>query len=510
MPPNYTRWRTHQVAALELIADSGALTVASLPPGAGKSGIYMGLALWKKLRVCVVTATRALQNQLAEDFAACGILDVRGQQNYDCLIAPMTVADAPCHAEVPCMYKAGGCTYFDNLRRAPGARIVVTNYSLWFARGHDLGKFDLVVFDEAHASVEELARHLGVTITRDEIRTFLPRAPEHDWQRWARYSSAILRSELKPLRKSRPDTTDASWKRLVAGDKLLVKLDTLGGADQGAFTLETKPRSWHWEAIWPGTRRGLLFRPQNTKYLMVSGTITRKHLSLLGFGQDEYDFHEFGSTFPPVRRPVYVVPAPKMSARSGQDDHERWLAQIDNIIRTRQKRKGIIHAGSFARAEYLLQRSAFSGQMVSNRNARELAATIAEFRSRPRAILVSPSVVAGVDFPFESCLWQIICKIPFPDPRAPVNLERAKLDRDYALFVTAQEIVQASGRAVRSEDDYCETFIVDGTWQAWYYPKAYSYFPAWWRSAVIRTEEIPLPPTISSIFPQGAPLRLEK
>lgn len=500
-------WRANQPEAIDAILNAPTpVVVAALPPGAGKSAIYMGLALHKDWRICVVTATRALQTQVSFEFARPGLTDVKGQANYDCLVTPTTVDQGPCHLGATCTYKSRGCDYFDRIRRA-AKDDVTTNYSMHFARGHEFGLFDLTVFDEAHAAADELARQLSITFTRREVDEYFHRIPLRNWKPWAEYQKALFRSEFDFFKKIK-EKTEAQWIRQNKIEELLRKVTALASADEHAYVYEKKAASWHWDCVWPGARRGMLFRGAK-KYLLTSGTITKKHMSLLGFSENEYTFIEFDSTFPVSRRPIYSVPAPSMKASSGRSDYETWVRRIDAIIETRSKRKGIIHVGSYARAEHLIEHSKFGPRFFANRNPRELASVLGNFRAAKSGVLVSPSITAGVDFPYEACTFQIIAKLPFGDQRTPVNIEREKLDRDYAMFATAQEIVQASGRGMRAEDDFCETFIVDGNWDAWFYERSWKFFPRWWRKAVQRLSAIPNPPTIRSVFGDRTALRIE-
>ena len=93
----FDSWRVHQPIAIRTISESRTkFTGIVAPTGFGKSLMILGHALHSKERVCVLTSTKALQDQYVRDFGP-AILDIRGQANYDCEIALVTVADAPCH-----------------------------------------------------------------------------------------------------------------------------------------------------------------------------------------------------------------------------------------------------------------------------------------------------------------------------------------------------------------------------------------------------------------------------
>jgi len=78
-----------------------------------------------------------------------------------------------------------------------------------------------------------------------------------------------------------------------------------------------------------------------------------------------------------------------------------------------------------------------------------------------RPILVSPAITTGFDFPGAECRFAIIGKIPFPDTRSELFKAREKDDPEYSAYLVGQTLDQMAGRGMRSESDWCETFIVD-------------------------------------------------
>src|SRR3990167_5910490 len=131
-----------------------------LPPGAGKTGIYFGWAIWRKKRIMVLAPSKMLQDQIYKDFSGVGLLDLRGQVNYTCNITGGTVADAPCHGGYDCAIKPS-CEYFVKLRRAPFEQFVLSNPAFWLHNRAVLGEVDALVIDELHRAFDELARHIS-------------------------------------------------------------------------------------------------------------------------------------------------------------------------------------------------------------------------------------------------------------------------------------------------------------------------------------------------------------
>src|SRR3972149_5061125 len=134
LPSKFREWRKGQDRALkDLLYSSKRFDMLTTPTGSGKSATYMGVAaVDEDRRVCVMTATRALQDQLFTDFSSMGLVDMRGRQNYACAIDEVTAAEAVCTVGKYCEFmKVAGCDFYDQRRLAAASRVVVTHYPYW-------------------------------------------------------------------------------------------------------------------------------------------------------------------------------------------------------------------------------------------------------------------------------------------------------------------------------------------------------------------------------------------
>ena len=121
------------------------------------------------------------------------------------------------------------------------------------------------------------------------------------------------------------------------------------------------------------------------------------------------------------------------------------------------------------------------------------AHAVKNFKNAPSpAVMVSPSLVAGWDFPAEDCRYIIIGKVPYPDIRAPVLKARQKLDKDWAAYQAMMTLVQSSGRGVRAATDWCETLVIDDDW-VWFWMKYRNFAPRWFADAVRFDSYLPQP-----------------
>lgn len=494
LPERFAEWRPHQKDAVLEVASSGdGYDGLNMPTGSGKSAVYMSIASLLEGRTVILTSTKGLQDQLKREFPYS--FDIRGQSNYMCNLEhplKVTADQAICHLGVPCHLKARGCDYFAAYRKAIRSRTVVTNYSYWlsiheYAEG--LGGFDTMICDEAHNALDELGSHLSVRITDWEKDAFLDRraSPGEDPEMWGEWAESQLRSlepklavELEDLK--RRGSNRSLMRRIHELKRIVKKLKSVVeiGTSAHPWVFETDRGSLSWTPVWPGRSHWALFRGIR-KVILVSATVTPKSLELLGLSDTR--FTEYPSTFPVRNRPViHLRSGVRLKHDTDRAGLRAWVAKMDQLIKFRLDRKGIIHTVSYKRRDYIMEHSQYRAYMVTH-DRRNTRAKVEEFkRMKAPAILVSPSLDTGWDFPYDQCEYQVIAKIPFPDSRSPVYSARQRDDKDYGQFVAMVTLVQAAGRGVRAPDDRCQTFIVDD--QAdWFVRKNRRFAPKWFMDA---------------------------
>jgi len=514
-PEEFDTWRPHQPAAILNITDTAHRFVGSvLPTGAGKTLTVVAAALLSGWRTVFLTSTKLLQEQYLRDMASIGMVEVKGQSNYQCLAfndehlklreKPWQGCDeGPCRSGLPCIRKPApdelsiekGCLSYDAIAQARKSRFVVTNYKMWFnATRHfpTLGRFDCLVLDEAHHAPSELGGFLSTTLEPADAQVLGSSGPGSDdagaWADWAkRYSGAVQKAlERRPEGKS-------ELRRHRQFRKVLHKLGTLKDMTAGDWVIQQHGPNWHFDPVWVSRYGETLFR--NIPHIVcTSATFTHKTAQMLGIPDAELAWHEAPSDFPVARRPVYFVPTVKVDYKADESQIRMWLATIDNFLRRRRDRKGIIHAVSYARAKTIRDFSEFGASMILNERT-DTKEVVERFRQAgPGAIFVSPSVTTGYDFAGKQCEFQIIAKIPFPDRRNPVTAARTQHDKTYPAYIAMQELVQAVGRGMRSAEDQCETAIFDSNC-SWFMKNHRDLAPQWFLEAYRRVDTLPEPPT---------------
>lgn len=520
LPDKFPFWRPGQDAAVLEIVDLERRFLGQVQPtGSGKSLTYLAAGFISGARTLILTSTKGLQTQLTGDFAEVGLVDIRGMNSYPCRAEStqdrrVTADEGPCHFGQPCSLKTSGCTYYDQVRRAQNAKLVVTNYDYWMANqrygskeegGIDLGDFELLVLDEAHAAPRELADFCAININREEVEGALaaqwPDGSDWgtaEWRGWA--SPLVVRAQhvyeglndaAQDKRKEEGHIPGGMVKELRHLRGLIRRLEAvrvlegkwIGEVTKGTLTLAP---------LWPAPYAERYLFLGTPKVLLTSATIRPKTLDMLGIGEEARAFVEHPSTFPVASRPVIHVPTARIDRRSTEADMRQWTSRIDQIIRARQDRKGIIHTVSYARRNLVLGATQFRDQMFSHDSHTARSAVQAFKRAQPPGVLISPSMVTGWDFPYEECEYQIIGKIGFLDTRSAIEGARHKDDKEYGAYEAMQTLVQACGRGMRAADDRCEVLVVDDH-AKWFVPRNRQYAPSWFWEAWVWGNTIPRP-----------------
>ena len=484
LPPKFTEYRPTQADGIDFAVQSEKPYIAArADTGIGKSLLAMTVAKALDTRAVYLTATKGLQEQILGDFAPCGVRDIRGRANYSC--RPYTKRlhrAATCEegAERGCShFGTTGCPYSSAYMVACGSALVSTNYSYWLhirraysqmGLAEDEAKpVELLICDEAHHIVDQLAGFLQITLPEKEYGTLLPPKQnglmsDHSgllWKKWAVGRIKEANASLKQLRdkygsteRARAEDDDYAYV-----ERLQVRVKAIATMDAN-WTWETSDDTVSFDPIWPGRYANLLWSAVS-KVLLLSATLCPYALSLVGLSKGDYDYREFANGWPPNHGLTYYIPTARMSYRSTDADYQRMAARIDEIIAGRLDRKGIIHTVSYKRMRTLIQYSRYAKHMFFNESSNGSMATAKRYRdAKPPAILCSPSYGTGWDFAYDQCEYIIIPKVPFPYAETRVMQERNK-DAHYRIYCAILEMIQMIGRGRRAHDDRCETFILD-------------------------------------------------
>ena len=211
----------------------------------------------------------------------------------------------------------------------------------------------------------------------------------------------------------------------------------------------------HADVVWGGCEQVVL----------MSATATEHTMAALGI--EDVEAVPVAAPTPEERRLVKVPEMPALNYRT-MDEHLPGLVQrIEEIAVANQRTAGVIHCHSYRLGAQIRERlhARVLDRIIAHGRG-ELPDAMARFRGAVHQgeapILLSPTATTGVDFPGDMARWQVIAKFPWPSFGSRIVKRRADADREWALRTACATLAQTIGRGVRSADDWCETWILDG------------------------------------------------
>jgi Rad3-related DNA helicase len=504
----FETFRPAQYPAVATIMGSSKGVVAlMMPTGTGKSLAYISGCLMENPdnRVCVLTKTKALQDQLMADFGELDIVDVRGRANYLCALTKAPADNAPCTHGLQCPVLSS-CPYKMAIAAAKRAQVVVTNYAYWIHANRlgpnntPIGGFDWLVMDEAHEAPIVLAEHLTARVGGEELQelleirfpgeaTELANVPVERWQTWL--SVALTAASNRLSRFQGRDLTTDEAREAAPYVSIARRLQRLKDA-----CLDAAWDVWYHDKVLTAAVLGpvdkyvprMLVGPAD-RVVLSSATLSDWSISALGM--QDCEPVEVASPFDKGRCPIYGVPGERIKFSSSAETIDKWVEVMDQLIDARMDRRGVIHCHSYRWQSEIYKRSRHAGVMFAPRSSGTKSALATFLQAPPPSVFVSPAVATGVDLRYDRCEYQIIAKVPFPNTGDDLVKRQMKAYPGMSNHLTAQAIVQACGRGMRAVDDRCETFIVDDNIR-WFHRNALRYFPHGFR--INWRRQLPEPP----------------
>jgi ATP-dependent DNA helicase DinG len=161
-------------------------------------------------------------------------------------------------------------------------------------------------------------------------------------------------------------------------------------------------------------------------------------------------------------RPVFYMPIGKMSFKNKEDTFQKYIPYLKKILSKYSDKKGIIHTNSFELANWI-QRSVKDKRLAFHDSSNKDEVLKMHVDSKHPTVLVSPSMDTGVSLDDDLARFQVITKIPYPSLASQKNKMRQSNNPDWYAWKTVSGIIQAAGRGIRSNTDYADTIIIDGS-----------------------------------------------
>lgn len=459
----------------------------------------------------VLTTQKILQEQYVRDFGPNTKLPllrtIKSSSNYACsFYDDQTCAESKMllsrlskslkgtefqdHCTKQCQYSQEKQAFIDS-------SISITNFSYFLAETSHSGKLTpraLLVIDEAHNIESEVGRFIEVSFSEkfcnDVLKIKVPKIHEQkaifDWVKDT-YLSVLkkyavkLESTLKKNSSSLNKCIDAS-KSYELVQKHLEKLEKFIEVHdykswvmniekklygQGSKTNITHRFEFKTVDVSPYCEKHLFSKA--TRILMMSATIVDKNVFCESIGLNALDiaYMKRRSPFSDDNRPVHFMPVGSMSRNNIETSLPILVEAIKMLLEKHKNEKGVIHTVNYKISKYLME-NIKTDRLLSHESTNRDAVLKHHMTSSEPTVLVSPSMMEGVDLSDELSRFQIICKLPFPYLGDAVVKKRLEKNKEWYAYATSKSLIQSLGRSIRNETDHAESYILDADWSMFY------------------------------------------
>lgn len=521
LPAWFKGLRDHQrVAIREILTayEEGAeCVVLDAPCGSGKTLISecVRRLLSGTRQTTYICSSKSLQAQFLHDYPYAKVL--QGRSNYATELYPERFANKDPLTCGDCTKSPGSdgtCLWCDDVSRCPyveaktaalSGDLAVLNTSYFLSECNGPGRFSrggLVIADESDMLESELMGHVEVKISERRLKQYglgTPRfvTKEESWREWAEQAAEIISGHRpKPGPDPVRNVKEAKRHSILVG-KVRALREGLARGD------------W----VYTGDRQSVAFKPvtvsgvgqeklwqHGDKWLLMSATVISadEMLESLGWDEDkEWRLVKCPSTFPKENRKVIVWPVVSMTYKNRDEAWPQVTKAVEAIALEEKAKdpsnsgKMLIHSSSYDLTRHIatgLKRVMGDRPVYSYQAASEKEVVFNRWQASKDGIMVAPSLDRGIDLPGDKCRTQVIVKVPFlsiKDKQVSARLYgTGRAGKVWYAVNAIRTIIQMCGRAVRSEDDYATTWILDKQFVDNLYGGYRNLIPEWWKEAL--------------------------
>lgn len=461
--------------------------------GLGKSGISVACA--RKFRAPILTPTRLLQDQYANTKEFGQEYVIKGKSNYNCGLpglSHLTVDQSICVSDmvahnsrelVPFEFQSEKkrsakalkvlcsdqelCPYYSKLfkiAQKPGA---VMNYDLFFkikeypnvTWGTPMG--DTIIFDEAHQLIDKVSKEFGFSFSEMSARRLLgdtsgkrlaSESPLEWVKRIIQVAQVRLLDEKDSTKAQRYDSFIKQTKSITTQDITDEKKFFI---DDRGNEIEIKPLDVRY--LFPK-----IFHPFK-RVLLLSATFPANFRQIFGISEEDSLMIDLPSTFQVKHRPVmFAKDLPRFNKDTVLSAGMPNMKLFDQILKTHKDHKGIVHTANYKMMEQLKQLYRNDRRFIwANRDMDKNQLLELHAESTEPTILISPSMMEGVDLRDDLARFGVILKVPYP-ALDDYTKRMGDIYPGWYDNLVATNICQAYGRQVRNEKDWARFYILDG------------------------------------------------
>lgn len=508
----------------------------NLPTGVGKSYLAFMISDWykkninKTSKIDIITSNKLLQNQYTDSYES--LNDLKGKDNYSCKQYDCSCSQGSEFNRLNktscehCPYTLAKDSYISGGLSLTNFYLYIL-YALYNPKLLDNRDPSVLIVDECHEFSEVMSDFVSIKITETLIKKY----------KFANEKRLIL--ELKKivaiddyidflkiffeeveLTISSMEVVMSSSNRSARADKRDLKLSKLMNSTNSDVNLmnqitdlkqyltkieiflkeyKINPKNWVLESqynekikqrelslepIWADVYLDKYVYSRYDMVFLMSGTILDKNLfcQINGLDITKTVYYSIESPFNIKNRPVIYMPLGKMSYKQKEETFKNYILYIKKILEKYKNKKGIIHTNSFELSNWIKDKIK-DPRLVFHDSTNKDEVLKAHQDSSEYTVIVSPSMNVGVSFDNDYARFQIVAKVPYPSLASQKNKVRMNISPDWYAWKTCCDLIQTFGRIVRSNLDYGDTIIIDGSFSDVIRHSSH-YIPEWVQDSV--------------------------
>jgi Rad3-related DNA helicase len=502
--------KKYQIEALDFIKKSiltgNKYILLNLPTGTGKSFIISTMFTnWYKnyvndeARFDILTNSKILQDQYIKDFDFINVY--KGKSNYYC--APYSCScdigkDLCKDKKLPCSNTT--CPYDQAKNRWMSGSIGLTNFHLYNTLAlYQTAMLDgrasnVLIIDESHDFESTFSDFLSTKVSAKTLKKcgfdgkeieilddrFISKIKHLD-----KYLEFVERKLIPELEKKllifegKVSTAQKNQKIIFTGyiQQIQTKLEAFNHLfksyenDPNNIVLDinknksdkmfsgielTTQHIWVYEYI-----NDYIWKKYDHVIFMSASILDKQLFSFInGLDDKMTTYYEIPTPFDVNNRKIYYLKIGKMNYSNKEETFKNMIPWIKKIIGKYKDKKGILHTTNYEIVEWVKENITDSRLLFHNNEDRN---EILEkhLTSLEPTILVSPSMMSGVDLKDDLARFQILLKIPYPNVSSNKIKGRQKSNPNWYTWKTIVDTLQMYGRSTRSDVDFSDTFILD-------------------------------------------------
>lgn len=449
---------------------------------------------------------------------------LRGQQTYTCSVNGFNFSVGACKLQgyktyneitTNCQDCAPYCEYLLAREKAMSSKVTVCTYTYWLIQQNFIRprlkenapfeKRDFVICDEAHKLLDIVQNHFSPRFGREDmtkISSVIDRMPIQKKEEFKltiksqrdqirdtednemlikildAYSSNI--AKLAEHAETIKNSISKDGKVVSKNDRMLLSACEFVKEHHSKFNEYVSIiRSAGPDYLVKNAQQNsetIVFNCLNESYLMkrafhnnagvklyMSATIGDPVAYSTEIAISDYHHIKLPSVFDYSQSPIYYVNDYKMSYHEKESSFPRIVEMIEGILTLYPNKRGIVQTGSYQFAKILLDMISpkFKNRLLLYDDSRDKQEKLDDFKFSSNKVLVGPSLTEGLSLNDELCRFQIIMKVPYPSLADKYVAAKSKFNPAWYSNATAITLLQGVGRGIRSNTDWCVTFILD-------------------------------------------------